>query len=103
MKHSLGYLLDLVAVITQKELKVRYKSSFFGYLWSIANPLLFAMIYFFIFKLIMRVQIPNYTIFIITGLFRGSGLQAQLITLYSHFLQMLRLLRKPSFPDLSFP
>lgn len=45
MKYSLGYLWDLATVITQKELKVRYKSSFFGYLWSIANPLLFAMIY----------------------------------------------------------
>ncbi len=38
MKYSLGYLIDLVTVITEKELKVRYKSSFLGYLWSIANP-----------------------------------------------------------------
>ena len=27
------------------------------------------MIYYFIFKLVMRVQIPNYTVFLITGLF----------------------------------
>lgn len=63
MKYNLGYLFDLLVVITNKDLKVRYKSSVFGYLWSIANPLLFAMIYYFIFKLIMRVQIPNYTLF----------------------------------------
>ena len=60
MKYNLGYLFDLLVVITNKDLKVRYKSSVFGYLWSIANPLLFAMIYYFIFKLIMRVQIPLY-------------------------------------------
>ena len=63
MKYNLGYLFDLLVVITNKDLKVRYKSSMLGYLWSVANPLLFAMIYYFIFKLVMRVQIPNYTVF----------------------------------------
>ncbi len=47
MKHGLDYLYDLIIIITQKELKVRYKSSFFGYLWSVANPLLFVMICFY--------------------------------------------------------
>ncbi|HBR2813612.1 TPA: ABC transporter permease, partial [Klebsiella pneumoniae] len=51
MKYNLGYLFDLLVVITNKDLKVRYKSSMLGYLWSVANPLLFAMIYYFIFKL----------------------------------------------------
>lgn len=59
MKYSPGYLVDVISVLTEKELKVRYKSSFLGYLWSVANPLLFALIYYFIFKLVMRVQIPR--------------------------------------------
>ena len=35
MKYNLGYLFDLLVVITNKDLKVRYKSSVFGYLWSL--------------------------------------------------------------------
>lgn len=72
MKYNLGYLFDLLVVITNKDLKVRYKSSMLGYLWSVANPLLFAMIYYFIFKLVMRVQIPNYTVFLITRTVRST-------------------------------
>ncbi|WP_338574373.1 ABC transporter permease [Erwinia billingiae] len=103
MKHSLGYLFDLATVITQKELKVRYKSSFFGYLWSIANPLLFAMIYFFIFKLIMRVQIPNYTVFIITGLFPWQWFASSTSNSLFSFLANAQIIKKTVFPRSVIP
>lgn len=38
MKYSLGYLWDLATVITQKELKVRYKSSFFWLFMVYCKP-----------------------------------------------------------------
>ena len=103
MKHSLGYLFDLATVITQKELKVRYKSSFFGYLWSIANPLLFAMIYFFIFKLVMRVQIPNYTVFIITGLFPWQWFASSTTNSLFSFLANAQIIKKTIFPRSVIP
>jgi len=103
MKHSLGYLFDLIIVITQKELKVRYKSSFFGYLWSVANPLLFAMIYFFIFKLIMRVQIPNYTVFIITGLFPWQWFASATNNSLFSFLANAQIIKKTVFPRSVIP
>nr|CBX81114.1 O-antigen export system permease protein rfbA [Erwinia amylovora ATCC BAA-2158] len=103
MKFNIGYLYDLVTVITQKELKVRYKSSFFGYLWSIANPLLFAMIYFFIFKLIMRVQIPNYTVFIITGLFPWQWFASSASNALFSFLSNAQIIKKTVFPRSVIP
>ena len=63
------YFIDLTTVLTQKELKVRYKNSFFGYLWSIAHPLAFAAVFFVAFKVIMRVQMEDYVLFLIAGLF----------------------------------
>lgn len=68
-KTSLGYYKDLVLVLTQKELKVRYKRSFLGYLWSIANPLALALVFFIAFKIFMKIPIENYTLFLIAGLF----------------------------------
>ncbi|MGA9609353.1 MAG: ABC transporter permease [Rouxiella badensis] len=103
MKYSLGYLLDLATVITEKELKVRYKSSFFGYLWSIANPLLFAMIYYFIFKLIMRVQIPNYTVFIISGLFPWQWFASSTSNSLFSFIANAQIIKKTVFPRSIIP
>lgn len=103
MKYSLGYLWDLATVITQKELKVRYKSSFFGYLWSIANPLLFAMIYYFIFKLVMRVQIPNYTVFLITGLFPWQWFANSTNNSLFSFISNAQIIKKTVFPRSVIP
>ncbi len=103
MKYKLGYLFDLATVITEKELKVRYKSSFFGYLWSIANPLLFAMMYYFIFKLIMRVQIPNYTVFIITGLFPWQWFASSTSNSLFSFLANAQIIKKTVFPRSVIP
>lgn len=68
-KTSLAYYKDLVIVLTQKELKVKYKRSFLGYLWSIANPLALALVFFIAFKIFMKIPIDNYTLFLIAGLF----------------------------------
>lgn len=103
MKYNLGYLVDLVVVITNKELKVRYKSSFFGYLWSIANPLLFAMIYYFIFKLVMRVQIPNYTVFLITGLFPWQWFASSATNSLFSFIANAQIIKKTVFPRSVIP
>ncbi len=69
MNVKIQYFYDLVTVLTKKEIKVRYKNSFFGYLWSLANPLCFALIYYTAFKVFMRVDIENYTLFLICGRF----------------------------------
>jgi len=51
------YFKDLLLVLTHKELKLRYKSSWLGYVWSVAHPLAFAGIYVIAFGIIMRIQI----------------------------------------------
>jgi len=66
---KIQYYIDLIMVFTQKELKVRYKSSFLGYLWSIANPLALATVFFFAFKIVMKIPMEDYALFLITGLF----------------------------------
>ncbi|MEF1206833.1 ABC transporter permease, partial [Photobacterium damselae] len=62
-------LLSLIGVLTQKEFKVRYKGSFLGYLWAIVHPLMFAFVFYIAFKVVMKVQIENYTVFLISALF----------------------------------
>ena len=85
MRHRwnrLEYYIDLVVVLVVKEFKVRYKNSVLGYLWSVANPLALAIIFYFAFKIIMRVPIKDYTLFLITGIFAwqwiANGIKASI-------------------------
>lgn len=57
----------LVYNFTARNLKIKYKGSFFGYLWSLLVPLAQGAIYYLVFKLIMRVQVPNYVPYILSG------------------------------------
>jgi lipopolysaccharide transport system permease protein len=66
---KIQHSIDLIIVLTQKELKVKYKNSFLGYLWSIAHPLAFAFVFFLAFKIVMRVEVEDYALFLIAGLF----------------------------------
>lgn len=64
-----AYALELLYLLVRKDLKVRYKSSVLGYLWALANPFAFAFVYWIAFKYIMRVQMENYSLYLITGIF----------------------------------
>jgi lipopolysaccharide transport system permease protein len=66
---KIQHSIDLIIVLTQKELKVKYKNSFLGYLWSIGHPLAFAFVFFLAFKIVMRVEVEDYALFLIAGLF----------------------------------
>ena len=92
------YLRDLVLVLTQKEIKVRYKNSWLGYAWSIANPLAFALVYLVTFKTFMRIDIPHYSLFLITGLFPWQWLSNSIGMAPGIFLGNATLLKKVRFP-----
>lgn len=89
---------DLIAVLTQKEMKVRYKSSVFGYLWSVAHPLAFAFVYFIAFKIVMRIQMENYTLFLIAGLFPWQWFSSSVSAAPTIFLSNVSIIKKVNFP-----
>jgi len=52
----------------KKDIRGKYKASFLGVLWSFINPLLQVVVYAIVFPYIMRIQTPNYLIFLICGI-----------------------------------
>lgn len=95
---SSRHLMDLVLVLTEKEIKVRYKSSWLGYVWSIANPLAFALVYFIAFGVFMRAPVPNYPAFLIAGLFPWQWFANSINASPSIFLHNQSLIKKVQFP-----
>jgi lipopolysaccharide transport system permease protein len=69
------YYRDLIWALLVKEFKVRYKSTVLGYAWSVLHPLLFTLVYLFLFKIVLKVQIENYTLFLMAGVFPWQAFQ----------------------------
>jgi lipopolysaccharide transport system permease protein len=89
---------DLIFVLTDKEIKIRYKNSFLGYLWSLANPLAFSFVFFIAFKVVMRIQMENYTLFLIAGLFPWQWFSNSINVSPLIFLGNASIIKKVNFP-----
>lgn len=99
----LRHYLDLIIVLTQKEMKVRYKNSFFGYLWSIGNPLAFALVYWIAFKVVMKIKMLDYSLFLITGLFPWQWFSNSANASTTVFIGNASIIKKVYFPRNSVP
>ena len=78
MKDSFGTSLErflahlktyqpLIHELVSRDLKVKYRRSFLGYVWSILNPLLMMVLQTIIFSFMFRNDIPNYPLYLICG------------------------------------
>ncbi len=59
---------ELLGNLTRKELKVKYKNSVLGFLWSLLNPLLYLIVFSLVFQEILRAQVPLFGVFLLSGL-----------------------------------
>jgi lipopolysaccharide transport system permease protein len=91
---------DLLLTLIQKEIKVRYKSSWLGYLWSVANPLAFACVYFIAFGVFMRMEVPGYpyVLFLVAGGFPWQWLVNSVNAGPMTFVANASLIKKVRFP-----
>jgi lipopolysaccharide transport system permease protein len=68
MLNNARHYFDVITVLAQKDFKVRYRNSVLGFLWSLLNPLAYMLILTLVFSLLLRVNIPNYTAWVLLGL-----------------------------------
>ena len=59
---------ELLKTNIKKEIRGKYKGAWLGVIWSYLNPLLMLLVYSMVFSKIMKIQIPNYTMFLFTAL-----------------------------------
>src|SRR5215203_21886 len=65
-REALGYH-DLLRNLLARDLKVRYKHSALGFLWSLLRPLLVIGVLVFVFQVLLETTIPNFGAFIVVG------------------------------------
>ena len=57
----------LLQELVSKDIKLKYRRSFLGYLWSILNPLLTMIVMVIVFSNMFRFDIENYPVYLIIG------------------------------------
>ena len=58
----------LVYNMVGRNLKVKYRRSVLGVLWTLLSPLSLVGIYYFVFKVILKVDSPNYLAYLVSGI-----------------------------------
>lgn len=59
---------ELLVNLVRKDLKVKYKNSYLGFLWSLANPVLYLVVFSFVFGFVLRNNIPSFPVYLMSGL-----------------------------------
>jgi lipopolysaccharide transport system permease protein len=70
--------INLITFLAHVALYKKYCGSWFGLGWSMLNPLFQIMIFYFAFKIIMRVPIDNYFVYLSAGMIPWTFLTASL-------------------------
>lgn len=93
----------LIRELVVRDLKVKYRRSFLGYLWSLLNPLLMMAVMLLVFNNIFRFDILNYPLYLICGqtLFNFFN-ESTTMAMYS-VLGNATLIKKIYVPKFIFP
>lgn len=59
---------ELLSNLIRKELKVKYKNSALGFVWSLANPLLYLVVFSLVLTEFLKAQMPQYHFYLLSGL-----------------------------------
>jgi lipopolysaccharide transport system permease protein len=94
---------QLIALLVVRELKVRYKRSVLGLLWTMLNPLLLMIVYAVVFTTILPAAQPNFSVFLLAGLLPWLYFSTALMQGLMSVLVNQELVRKIRLPQAVFP
>ncbi|MCS0500570.1 ABC transporter permease [Protaetiibacter mangrovi] len=87
-------------LLTTRDLKVRYSTSFLGYVWSILDPLVMAGIYWFVFTQVFGRGVGHepYIVFLLTGLLPWMWFTGAVSDCTRAFTRESKLIRSTTIP-----
>lgn len=65
--HDLIHYWDLLRLLVMKTVKLKYRRSFLGYLWSVLNPLLIMVVMTIVFSAMFSRNIDNFPVYLFCG------------------------------------
>ena len=97
---------ELMANLTLRELRAKYKRSLLGWAWSLLNPLATMLIFTLVFRFFLRIQAPrgdttgikNFAVFLLCGLLAWNYLVAGVMGSIGALIGNANLVKKTYFP-----
>lgn len=94
---------DLIWALVMRELKVRYRRSAIGLMWSMLQPLLTMTVMHFVFSAIFRFNIWNYPVYVLSGILFWNFFSQSIVTSMNSLRGNARILQKLPVPRAIFP
>lgn len=100
---SFRKFIPLLKNLISRDLKVKYRRSVLGFLWSILNPLLMALVFNAVFSRIFRFQLDYYASYYLTGSLIFSFIVEATSSSMTSVLGAAPLIKKVYIPKYIFP
>jgi lipopolysaccharide transport system permease protein len=94
---KIHYHIDLLIELIARDFKLRYNRSILGIAWSLITPLLQLLVFYFVFDLILTLNIKNYSLFVIVGVLPWTWFQATLFQASNCITNSSELINQPGF------
>ncbi|MGB2693802.1 MAG: ABC transporter permease [Dehalococcoidia bacterium] len=98
-----GRAWELLYLLTQRDLKLRYQDTALGFLWSMAKPLALGMVLYFALQKVVRIQVPDYHLVLLSGLFPWVWFQTSVFLATGAFAGNGALIKRVRFPKFVLP
>jgi ABC-type polysaccharide/polyol phosphate export permease len=95
---ELYHYRELTRNLVVRDLKVRYKNSVLGVLWSLLNPLLMTLVFTVVFTLMIPSSIKDYPVFFMCGYLPWTFLASSLTGATGSIVSNSNLIKKVYFP-----
>lgn len=103
MNERFLHFRELLFIMTEKELRARYKYTLFGFFWIALNPLLQMLVVGFVFSFFIKEQVQNYYFFLFPGLLAWNFFSLSLTKTTPSILYERDLIKKADFPRSIIP
>jgi lipopolysaccharide transport system permease protein len=94
---------SLIFNLVTKDLKVRYKNSVLGFVWSLLNPLLMTIVFTIVFTRLLGQTIDHFPVFVMTGLLAWNWTAASVSSGTRSLIENAPLITKVYFPRIVLP
>ena len=95
--------LELLTELVRKDLKVKYKNSALGFIWSLANPLLYLAVFSLVFGVFLKNNVPWFAVLFMSGFLIWSFFNSATLDATGAVVGNANLVRKVRFPRVVLP
>ncbi len=96
--HEIWLSRELLVYLVRTEIKVKYKNSVLGLVWSMIAPAMTLAIYFVVFQIVLGNKQPNFVIFLFAGLLLWNLFSLGVLTGTGTVVNNAGIVKKVSFP-----